>query len=153
MTEPEEQQNDRRDFLVNAFMLLGLAISHLLAGVYVLRFLYPVKDERKRRLFVGLRREMPPGSAKVYTAPSGETINVVHGSEGFIALSTVCPHLGCKVHWDSLVSEFVCPCHNGHFDATGAPVSGPPADAGTPLSKFTVVTDNTSVYINLAAKS
>ena len=135
------------------FMGVGLTLSHLTAAGFVARFLYPVKEDRKQQLFVGLREEMPPGSARAFRTPTGQTINIVHGTEGFIALSDVCPHLGCKVLWESVHKEFLCPCHQGRFDTGGKPLSGPPAEASTPLSRFEVKTDSTSVYIVLPVRS
>ncbi len=139
----------RRDFFSNLFMGTSLVVSHLTAGAFVLRYLYPVRKIRKQKLFIGLKAQMPPGSATVFKTPQGKSINIINGTDGFIALSDVCPHLGCRVHWDSMAKEFICPCHNGHFDASGAPISGPPAEMGAALSTFKVVLDDTSVYIDL----
>ena len=47
----------------------------------------------------------------------------------FEAYSSTCPHLGCRVHWESEEGNFFCPCHRGVFDERGVGVSGPPADA------------------------
>lgn len=50
-------------------------------------------------------------------------------TEGIVAYSGVCKHLGCIVsQWDSAKQEFVCVCHQGHYDpkASGKVVSGPP---------------------------
>ena len=61
----------------------------------------------------------------------------------------VCPHLGCRVHWDSIKGEFICPCHNGHFDAGGKPISGPPADMGAALPEYKVIEDGDIVFLDL----
>lgn len=37
------------------------------------------------------------------------------------ALTTTCPHLGCSVNFER--GKFVCPCHNGTFDVSGARVA------------------------------
>jgi Rieske Fe-S protein len=42
-------------------------------------------------------------------------------------LSAVCPHEGCTVVWRADASDFLCPCHDSHFDATGARTVGPAA--------------------------
>jgi Rieske Fe-S protein len=42
------------------------------------------------------------------------------------ALSARCTHHGCVVAWTGDQQQFVCPCHGGKFDITGANVSGPP---------------------------
>jgi len=42
-------------------------------------------------------------------------------------LSAVCPHEGCTVVWRAEAKDFHCPCHDSHFNATGARTSGPAA--------------------------
>lgn len=142
---PEE----RRAFFSNIFMGAGLVTSHLLAAGLGLVYLYPRQVDRRQRLFVGLRSEMPPGSAHSYEAPGGRTVNVVHGQQGFVALSDVCPHLGCRVHWEPSRAEFVCPCHDGHFAADGSPVSGPPKEMGSGLPRYDVVVDGEMVFLEM----
>ena len=143
------QEPDRRSFLTNGLMIAGLTVSYGLAGAFGLRYLIPTDRSYQQRLLVGLKPQMPPGSATPFTTPEGQTINVIHGPRGFLALSDVCPHLGCKVHWESAKGEFLCPCHDGHFDAEGNPVSGPPADMGAALAQFDVVEDGDLVYLDL----
>lgn len=41
------------------------------------------------------------------------------GKEGIAAIHVVCPHAGCFIAYDSSRKQFVCPCHNGHFDLSG----------------------------------
>jgi Rieske Fe-S protein len=43
-----------------------------------------------------------------------------------LAFSNVCTHLGCRVNWDVNKKEYICPCHDGHFNAGGQVISGPP---------------------------
>lgn len=45
---------------------------------------------------------------------------------GYRALSAVCQHLGCRVHWDDGKQQFLCPCHGGVYDREGRVVAGPP---------------------------
>ncbi|MFO1021566.1 MAG: Rieske 2Fe-2S domain-containing protein [Planctomycetales bacterium] len=40
------------------------------------------------------------------------------------AFSSICPHMGCQVHFQGEGKQFVCPCHRGIFALSGAPVSG-----------------------------
>ena len=148
-TQDTEDPQKRRTFLANLFMGVGLTVSHLTAVGFALRFLYPADRKRAQRLLVGLKTEFPPGSARPFRTPQGQTINIVRSPAGFVALSTVCPHLGCRVHWDSGRSRFICPCHDGHFDAQGAPLSGPPADMKASLARFKVVEDGNLVFIEL----
>jgi len=46
--------------------------------------------------------------------------------ETVIALSNVCTHLSCRVTWHEELQEYVCPCHDGHFDIDGDVTHGPP---------------------------
>jgi Rieske Fe-S protein len=41
-------------------------------------------------------------------------------------LSNLCTHLSCRVTWKEEANEYICPCHDGHFDIQGNVDSGPP---------------------------
>ena len=43
-----------------------------------------------------------------------------------VAFSNVCTHLGCRVNWHTDTQQYICPCHDAHFDINGKVVSGPP---------------------------
>ena len=86
--------------------------------------------------------------------PSGAKIVVARQAEGdtedaFIALSSICPHLGCKVHWEASNDRFFCPCHNGAFDAQGAPTEGPPAAANQHLTRFRLSVEKNLLMIQV----
>ena len=53
----------------------------------------------------------------------------------FIAISTRCMHLGCPVSYKPAAQRFICPCHGGVYDFTGAVSGGPPV---RPLDRFYV---------------
>lgn len=53
--------------------------------------------------------------------------------ERVLALSPICPHLGCPINWYRDRSEFICPCHGGVFDAEGRHIAGPPPRSMDPL--------------------
>jgi menaquinol-cytochrome c reductase iron-sulfur subunit len=42
-----------------------------------------------------------------------------------LALSAVCPHLGCAVGWDAGAGNFLCPCHDSRFSPEGGKLTGP----------------------------
>jgi nitrite reductase/ring-hydroxylating ferredoxin subunit len=42
-----------------------------------------------------------------------------------VALSEVCPHLGCRVPWCESSGQFECPCHGSVFNRLGEYRSGP----------------------------
>jgi Rieske Fe-S protein len=47
--------------------------------------------------------------------------------------SSICPHLGCPVNWNSERKSFQCPCHGAVFDPSGKRISGPPPRDLDPL--------------------
>lgn len=64
-----------------------------------------------------------------------------------IVFSAKCSHLGCTVGWDKEKGEFVCPCHGGRFDETGAVISGPPPTA---LTRLPAEIRGGDVYVRLS---
>jgi menaquinol-cytochrome c reductase iron-sulfur subunit len=42
-----------------------------------------------------------------------------------VALSTVCPHLGCGLDYQATESKFYCACHKSYFTLDGAVENGP----------------------------
>ncbi len=62
----------------------------------------------------------------------------------FVAMSNICPHLGCRVRWIADQTEFFCPCHNGVFDKAGAVLAGPPP---RPLDTYPVKVENGQILI------
>ncbi len=55
------------------------------------------------------------GSVAAWRAPDGE----------LFAVSPVCTHLGCKVHWNSAETSWDCPCHGSRFRPDGTVIEGP----------------------------
>lgn len=49
------------------------------------------------------------------------------------ALSATCPHLGCPVDWEPAKQQFLCPCHNSHFNPNGEVGDGPAKRGLDPL--------------------
>ena len=150
MSEPATPNSDRptrRGLLSWGVMGLSLAASYGLGLTYFLRFLLPVRRERWRELFVATVDEIPPGQSRRYVDPAGgETF--IHNLDGqFVALSNICPHLGCKVHYQASQGRFVCPCHQGVFDSNGRPISGPPAQENKPLKRHEVIVRGGAIYI------
>jgi Rieske Fe-S protein len=68
---------------------------------------------------------IPPGEGAVVSV-AGEKLAVYRNNEGDLgALSPVCTHLGCYVHWNTAEKSWDCPCHGSRFDTTGHVLNGP----------------------------
>lgn len=140
----ELAEEERRTFLTRiakVSMLVGLAAGYGTCGVIGVRYLLPSGSRPRSWQLIGPIESIPVGAAIAYLGPSGQKITITRLADrgdatDFIALSSVCPHLGCQVHWRPEQKQFVCPCHNGVFDAVGKGIAGPPGKAGQSLSQF-----------------
>lgn len=156
-TDKHETGPDRRKFLATASttaMTAGLAGGYGAFGLIAGRFLYPARPDERQWQFVAEADRLAAGDSLLYRGPSGETINVTRqGSDGdgedFIALSSICPHLGCQVYWEAQNERYFCPCHNGTFDAAGVGTGGPPGDAGQSLSRYPLKVEGGLLYIEV----
>ena len=157
----DEQAGDavnRRHFMESSAMAGGLAAGYGTLGVMAIRFLHADGDGSVGWQFVCRIDDLSTGESLPYTTPSGAKIVVArqsdgHTSEDFIALSSVCPHLGCSVHWESQNDRFFCPCHNGAFDARGNATEGPPAAAGQQLTRFPLQVESGLLFIEVPLQS
>jgi len=72
---------------------------------------------------------IPPGEGQVLSL-GGERLAVYRNANGQLgALSPVCTHLGCLVHWNTTEKSWDCPCHGSRFDPHGRVLNGPAVTA------------------------
>lgn len=148
MSDEKKNEKDRRGFLAGTLMVGGLAAGYGIGAFEFLRYLVPLgAKSRYRELFVGPVDALKVGQSKVIRSPDGETYVMARLEDGFRVLSSICPHLGCRVHWKPEDNEFLCPCHMGIFDAAGKAVSGPPAEANQDLASLETVVRGGSVFV------
>ena len=124
-----------------AFMALSVGAAYGFFAWIAGRFLFPAKPRENAWRFVCRIGDLAPGASLTWRSPAGETIAVARKGAGetvdaFVALSSVCPHLGCQVYWQVAQKRFFCPCHNGVFDADGKATEGPPAKEGQELQRY-----------------
>jgi menaquinol-cytochrome c reductase iron-sulfur subunit len=51
------------------------------------------------------------------------TVYLRNVENNVIAFTDVCPHLGCKINYQSSSQHFFCPCHASTFDLEGAKIN------------------------------
>lgn len=113
----------RRNFLVLAWKSL-LAASGLLGLGGLNRYLaYKTEPSSPTQFDLGPAEEYAPGTR---TPIRDAQAILLRDQEGFLALSLVCPHLGCQVNPEE--SGFACPCHGSQFGIRGQLVRGPAAN-------------------------
>jgi nitrite reductase/ring-hydroxylating ferredoxin subunit len=130
----------------------GYGTFFALAG----RFLYPI-GENLAWLYVSTVDAIAPGDSLSFESPGGVKVVIKRQSDAlaapaadeFIALSSTCPHLGCRVHWEAHNNRFFCPCHNGQFDPTGKPTGGPVLAAQQSLPRYRLRVENGMLFIEM----
>jgi Rieske Fe-S protein len=72
---------------------------------------------------------IPPGQGGIVKI-EGKQVAVHRDAEGKMeALSPVCTHLGCIVHWNGMEKSWDCPCHGSRFRTDGEVIEGPAISA------------------------
>ncbi len=100
-----------------------IVIGELIGGTFA--FLWPRRKEGKEeKVFVaGKTNEFKVG--EVVSLRKEKTF-IARTEGGFLAFSSVCPHLRCVVNWNQVLKKFECPCHGAKFNQTGEVLEGPP---------------------------
>jgi Rieske Fe-S protein len=158
LTDIEDGQPvERRSFLGMAssvVMVFGMTLGYGMFASLIGRFLYPFRGNTKSWQLLSDLPGFDVGRSMTYEAPAGQKVVVTRLADDgtpddFIALSSVCPHLGCRVHWEGNRDRFFCPCHNGAFAATGEPISGPPKDANQTLPRYPLKIEGGLLFIEV----
>jgi Rieske Fe-S protein len=91
--------------------------ASITAQALVKDYLTSPQDERLSALAPGDSAIVDVGgqSCAAWRSPEGE----LH------AVSAVCTHMGCKVHWNSVETSWDCPCHGSRFRPDGTVIEGP----------------------------
>ena len=123
----------RRDFF-KALAYYAMAGTGVLAIGGLLSFLnFEAEPPRQTDYDLGPAADYAVGSR---TVAAEVPALLMRTTDGFVALSLVCTHLGCTVDTES--DGFACPCHGSRYDGQGRVVRGP---AQRQLQRLRVETD------------
>lgn len=64
----------------------------------------------------------PPKKGEVIFSQGAYLVGL---KKGPVAFSARCPHLGCRLEYDSMAQQFQCPCHGSRFSFEGRNLEGP----------------------------
>jgi menaquinol-cytochrome c reductase iron-sulfur subunit len=78
--------------------------------------------------FKATRTDLPASGTLPYADGTYDVVNM-----GFVIMSPICPHLGCRPIWSQTVNRFQCPCHGSQFDLDGEHLAGPAPRGMDPL--------------------
>ena len=138
--EPDDSGFTRRGFVKVA--VGGMACVYAGAIAYpVYRYLEtPVEREAAESAIkeIDLKDadKLPENSTLMFAFGSKPAMLIHFTGSDWVALSAVCAHLGCTLHYQPPAPRIVCACHGGQYDPhTGQNVAGPPPHG---LAKYKV---------------
>jgi cytochrome b6-f complex iron-sulfur subunit len=125
MAEQPSVNYSRRKLLIGLGGI-GLLVAIRKTGRGILRFMEPpLPQPAPGPIIAGPAEAFAPDSLTFIPAA---TAWLGRDSQGYFAVSAVCPHLGCTVTLHDTVFE--CPCHGSRFNGQGNVLHGP---ADSPL--------------------
>jgi len=156
----ESNELSRREFVTIAIGTLGTVMVVTIGLPAVGYLLGPglKADTTDAWIPVGKVEDFPPDQPTLVsftrTKINGweKTVNsygvfVVKPSNADIyAMSNVCTHLSCRVNWKDDAKDFLCPCHDGHFDIEGEVLEGPPP---RPMDRYETKIEDGTLYVHL----
>ena len=144
--EPSPDSPARRRFL-RWLMSFSVVSTISIIAAPIVGFLIPPKVQSSTgggKVLAGSLTDIPAGTG-IVVAMGSKPVIVTNTEAGVAAFSAVCTHLGCIVDFDTVSRQIVCPCHDGHFNAsTGVVLSGPPP---RPLPPVTTAIEGDQVFL------
>ena len=151
---------DRRDFVKMVLAILGTVMAAVIGLLGIGYLISPATKVKRSDEWV------PLGTMDSYKLGEPTLFNftwsTVNGWEKTInsygvyvtrfdeeqckVYSNICPHLSCRVSWNTDTREYVCPCHDAHFGISGEVTGGPPP---TPLLVYETKIENGNLFIHL----
>src|SRR5262245_31541249 len=145
---PTQDASATRRRLLQAAAFLSFAPAALMLAWDLLQYLVPPRRRASlRKVFVARIRDLPAEDVQEMVDLTGRPMAIIRRpNESPLAISLVCTHLGCRVHWQPKARTFLCPCHMGIFDEQGRVLSGPPP---SPLPQQRVSVEGENVFVHL----
>jgi cytochrome b6-f complex iron-sulfur subunit len=112
----------------------------------VARYLAPpdIPEATTLSVSAGSARSLVPNSGRVVPFGSRPAIVIRTPGGELRAFSATCTHLDCTVQYRSDLQRIWCACHDGHYDANGRNVAGPPP---RPLEAYDVHVKDDEILI------
>jgi cytochrome b6-f complex iron-sulfur subunit len=123
----------RRSFFAYAgwTLFLGATLAFMAKTFSFTGFFFPkVLFEPSKKFPVGYPADFQDHTVATIKA---RRVFVVRDGNNFSAISMICQHLGCAVHWTVEKGVFECPCHGSKYYRDGVNFAGP---APRPLFHF-----------------
>ncbi len=135
-------QASRRRFVGQGFRVMAacliLPLGNLLLGC-------EQKGEEATAGPLTLALELAPLDQRVRLENNGAPVEIIRTKDQVIARSLLCTHQGCRVRWHEDQQLYICPCHEGKFDAEGEVVYGMPT---RPLRRLTAIIKNDQIVVS-----
>jgi len=132
---------DRRDFVTRG---CGVFAACLSVSLWTLLGGCTANDKTEEAGPLKVTLAELPLNRRVRFEHRDRALEVVRTVEGVTARSLLCTHQGCNVRWIEDRQIYLCPCHEGKFNAEGQPTYGPPRE---PLRELTVTLTSTEAVI------
>jgi Rieske Fe-S protein len=133
MNKPEDRRSALAKLVMAGTGLIGALLAGLVGVVAAPTSTGPARRWRRAVSVFDLPSNKPVAAVLAerhadgwYETRKQSVVFIDREGSGYRALSAVCQHLGCRVHWDDGRQQFLCPCHGGVYDREGRVVAGPP---------------------------
>ncbi|MCX5969233.1 MAG: Rieske (2Fe-2S) protein [Cyanobacteria bacterium] len=89
------------------------------------------------------------GQLLIRSSPLGPVLVIRdRATQQLKAVNPICPHRGCLVAWNGSTENFVCPCHQARFNASGRWIGGKAVNR--PLASYTVTVSQGRILVSKA---
>lgn len=155
----ESNELDRRSFVKIVLAFAGSLMTAIIGLPAIGYLISPATKAKEADAWIplGPLDKVPVGTPTLFTF-TRTTVNgwersvnsygayvVRYTPDQYKVFSNICTHLSCRVNWKADLQEYVCPCHDGHFDEQGKVVAGPPPK---PLVEYETKVENGTLFIH-----